>query len=80
MSFINLVPQYTLLALKSMASGDPVDIQREKRWPNHTTTTASRGPKVEFAPWEEDSDYSDQEGLIPPGQAVQGDYEMEDLT
>lgn len=50
-----------------MASGDPVDLQREKRWPNHTGETTAPGPKgvkVEFKPWEEDSDYSDQEGMI----------------
>ena len=45
-----------------MAEGDAVDIQREKRWPNQTAT----GVKVELKPWEEDSDYSDEEGLIPP--------------
>jgi hypothetical protein len=39
-----------------MASGEPIDTQREKRWPNHTS-----GVKVEFKPWEEDSDYSDPE-------------------
>jgi hypothetical protein len=58
--------QYTLLAMKSMASGDPVDIQREKRWPKRTQTTGSQGTKVQFQPWEENSDYSDQEGLVPP--------------
>ncbi|RDB22845.1 putative nucleolar protein C2C4.08 [Hypsizygus marmoreus] len=54
---------YTLQALLEMASGDPVDIQREKRWPNRT---GDRGVKVEFKPYEEDSDYSDEEGLVPP--------------
>jgi hypothetical protein len=59
--------QYTLLALKTMASGDPVDLQREKRWPNRTgegTPHAPKGVKVEFKPWEEDSDFSDQEGMV----------------
>jgi hypothetical protein len=46
-----------------MAEGDPIDIQREKRWPNQTAAT---GVKVELKPWEEDSDYSDEEGVIPP--------------
>ncbi|KAG6857091.1 hypothetical protein H0H87_009652 [Tephrocybe sp. NHM501043] len=55
---------YTLEAMMAMAGGDPVDIQREKRWPNHTT----QGVKVEFKPFEEDSDYSDEEGLVPHGQ------------
>ena len=49
-----------------MASGDPVDIQREHRWPNRTGLTGTRGVKVQFQPWEEDSDYSDEEGLTPP--------------
>ncbi|KAG6821622.1 hypothetical protein H0H93_000131 [Arthromyces matolae] len=35
---------YTLEAMISMAAGDPVDIQREKRWPNRTT----QGVKVEL--------------------------------
>lgn len=51
------------MALRSMAEGDPIDIQREKRWPNQTATS---GVKVELKPWEEDSDYSDEEGVIPP--------------
>ena len=50
------------MALRSMAEGDPIDIQREKRWPNQTAA----GVKVELKPWEEDSDYSDEEGVIPP--------------
>ncbi|KAL6309686.1 hypothetical protein BKA93DRAFT_849857 [Sparassis latifolia] len=58
---------YTLLAMQSMAAGDPVDVQREKRWPNRTTST---DPKVAFEPWEEDSDYDDFEGLMPPGVPV----------
>jgi len=36
---------YTLQALKAMASGDPVDLQREKRWPNRTGDTAPLAPK-----------------------------------
>jgi hypothetical protein len=54
--------QYTLLAMKSMASGDPVDMQRGQRWP----MTDVKGVKVEFKPWEEDSDFSDQEEVEPP--------------
>ncbi|KAF8974470.1 hypothetical protein BDZ97DRAFT_25748 [Flammula alnicola] len=53
---------YTLLAMRSMADGDPVDIQREKRWPQQTPA----GVKVELKPWQEDSDYSDEEGVLPP--------------
>ncbi|KAM5540481.1 hypothetical protein V8D89_005939 [Ganoderma adspersum] len=52
---------YTLEAMISMASGDPVDEQREKRWPNRTVNGQ---PKVEFAEWEEDSDMSDMEGIF----------------
>jgi len=47
--------------MKSMAEGDPVDTQRDKRWPNQTKT----GVQVELQPWQEDSDYSDEEGLFP---------------
>ncbi|KAG1892368.1 hypothetical protein F4604DRAFT_1565189 [Suillus subluteus] len=64
---------YTLLAIKEMASGDPLDMQREKRWPNRTGNTAyptapqtGAGVKVKFEPWEEDSDYSDTEGVGGP--------------
>ncbi|KAF9485268.1 hypothetical protein BDN70DRAFT_871278 [Pholiota conissans] len=51
---------YTLKALEAMAEGDPVDIQREKRWPQQTPA----GVKVELKPWQEDSDYSDEEGVF----------------
>ena len=47
----------------SMASGDPIDQQREQRWPNRT---ADNMPKVEFQEWEEDSDFSDMEGIFGP--------------
>ncbi|KAH7887666.1 hypothetical protein F5I97DRAFT_1861958, partial [Phlebopus sp. FC_14] len=64
---------YTSLAMQSMASGDPLDIQREKRWPNRTGNTsvpnapqAGAGVKVKFDAWEEDEDFSDQEGLFGP--------------
>ncbi|KAG6911186.1 hypothetical protein DXG01_003053 [Tephrocybe rancida] len=55
---------YTLEAMITMADGDPVDIQREKRWPNRT----SQGVQVAFKPHEEDSDYSDEEGIVPPSR------------
>ncbi|RPD67192.1 hypothetical protein L226DRAFT_529578 [Lentinus tigrinus ALCF2SS1-7] len=58
---------YTLEAMISMASGDPVDQQREQRWPNRT---ADNMPKVEFQEWEEDSDFSDMEGIF--GVPVKG--------
>lgn len=65
------VGQYTMLALQSMASGDPVDMQREKRWPNRTanntgTPQTGAGVKVNFDPWEEEEDFSDQEGIFGP--------------
>lgn len=51
-----------------MASGDPVDLQRENRWPGRTGEPTPQGPtkgvKVGFRPWEEDSDYSDTEGMM----------------
>lgn len=57
--------------MKEMASGGPLDMQREKRWPNRTGNTYPSAPqtgagvKVRFNPWEEDSDYSDMEGFGP---------------
>ncbi|OCH94131.1 hypothetical protein OBBRIDRAFT_770486 [Obba rivulosa] len=60
---------YTLLAFKEMAGGDPVDVQREKRWPNRTSV---HNPKVEFSRREEGSDISDLEGIYP------GDDESDD--
>ncbi|KAI0750709.1 hypothetical protein C8Q80DRAFT_1097887 [Daedaleopsis nitida] len=59
---------YTLDAMVAMASGDPVDQQREQRWPNHTQ---DHKPEVTFQDWEEDSDFSDMEGIFGPGQAGQ---------
>ncbi|CAL1700743.1 unnamed protein product [Somion occarium] len=47
---------YTLEALESMASGDPIDAQREKRWPERLSATQ---PKVVFKPTDEDSDLTD---------------------
>lgn len=60
-----------MLGLQSMASGDPVDMQREKRWPNRTGNNtgipqAGAGVRVNFEAWEEDDDLSDQEGLFGP--------------
>ncbi|KAJ7129568.1 hypothetical protein C8R44DRAFT_777095 [Mycena epipterygia] len=56
---------YTLLALREMASGEPLDTQREMRWPNRTGNPGTNsGVKVQFNPYEEDSDFSDQEGVL----------------
>jgi hypothetical protein len=52
-----------------MASGDPIDAQREHRWPDHLAMPlpgASGTLEVKHQPWEEDSDYSDTEGLLRP--------------
>ncbi|KJA30186.1 hypothetical protein HYPSUDRAFT_61027 [Hypholoma sublateritium FD-334 SS-4] len=57
---------YILKALENMASGDPLDMQREKRWPLQTPA----GVKVELKPWQEDSDYSDEEGVLPAPYAA----------
>ncbi|KAJ7180189.1 hypothetical protein C8R43DRAFT_972124 [Mycena crocata] len=62
---------YTLLALREMASGETLDRQREYRWPKQTGEIGQPGVKVKFAPHEEDSDYSDQEG------AMRGPYNPE---
>lgn len=48
--------------MKEMAAGDPLDQQRDMRWPNRTSST---NPRVEFKPWEEDSDLSDLETIMP---------------
>ncbi|KAI6047401.1 hypothetical protein EDC04DRAFT_2876436 [Pisolithus marmoratus] len=65
---------YTMLALMSMASGEPIDMQRERRWPNRTSTNTSApnaplngaGIRVHFDPWEEEDEFSDQEGVCGP--------------
>ena len=53
--------QYTLDAMMAMASGDPVDQQREVRWPNRT---ADAQPKVQFHDWEEEDEVDDMEGIF----------------
>lgn len=50
-----------MLALEAMASGPPVDEQKEKRWPNQTP---ANNVKVELKEWQEDSDFSDTEGIM----------------
>ena len=49
-----------------MASGKPLDMQREERWPAQTETNAfgASGVKVIRQPWEVDSDADDMEGLF----------------
>ena len=65
--------KYTLQALMSMASGNQLDIQRDERWPHHTQPGKPGEQstlKVSFDPWEEDSDYSDTEGMMMVGAKV----------
>lgn len=47
-------------------SGDPVDMQREKRWPGQTDNAAPgvRGVRVRFDENGDDSDLSDTEGVL----------------
>jgi hypothetical protein len=49
-----------------MASGKPLDMQREERWPSRTETNPMGAPGVKVArqPWEVDSDYEDMEGVF----------------
>ncbi len=54
--------------MKTMASGNQLDSQRKERWPHHDKTVMPGEPapglKVSFDPFEEDSDYSDTEGIL----------------
>ena len=49
-----------------MASGKPLDMQREERWPSQTEVNpmGKTGVKVVRKPWEVDSDYDDLEGVF----------------
>ena len=57
----------TYLALKEMAGGDPLDMQRTARWPQHTST--NNGLRVKFSKEDEDSDalLSDDEDELTAG-------------
>ncbi|KIJ56794.1 hypothetical protein M422DRAFT_72928 [Sphaerobolus stellatus SS14] len=60
---------FTLIALKEMASADPLDKQRAKRWPGQDSQVKAGGGKsvsVEWKPYQVDSDYDDMEGIFPP--------------
>jgi hypothetical protein len=61
--------QCTLKSLKAMATGGPLDMQREKRWP---PKPAREAVNVEE---EEDGGLSDMEGLMPP---MEGTFEILD--
>lgn len=49
-----------------MASGSPLDIQREERWPSQTEMNqfGAVGVKVVRKPWEDSSDHDDMEGMF----------------
>jgi hypothetical protein len=49
-----------------MASGSPLDMQRDERWPSQTEQNplGQRSLKVVRQPWEVDSDYDDMEGMF----------------
>ena len=46
-----------MVAMKSMASGKPLDLQREERWPDRIT----EGSELMFSSGEEDSEFSDED-------------------
>ena len=50
------------MAVRSMAGGQPLDMQREARWPGQTNPAI----EVEWKPWQDDSDVSDTEGMLGP--------------
>ncbi|KAL5527327.1 hypothetical protein ACEPAG_6118 [Sanghuangporus baumii] len=54
---------YTLLALKSMASGNQVDAQRQERWPSRILGPSDSGSdlKIFYSPEDENSDFSPSE-------------------
>jgi hypothetical protein len=43
-----------------MASGAPLDVQREARWPEQTEL------QVQFNAWDNDPNHADLEGILPP--------------
>jgi hypothetical protein len=56
------------LVLKEMAGGDPLDMQRVARWPQHTSNNS--GLRVKFSPEDEDSDAlpsDDDDDIITAG-------------
>ncbi|KAF8305387.1 hypothetical protein DL93DRAFT_2144637 [Clavulina sp. PMI_390] len=63
---------WTLGALREMASGPPLDNQREERWPAQTETNAmgAQSLKVRREQWEVDSDYDNLEGIYGEYQGV----------
>ncbi|KAG8928620.1 hypothetical protein FRC02_006672 [Tulasnella sp. 418] len=59
--------EYTMMALKAMASGKPLDEQREERWPTKATQDnipgSLKGVKRQELP-EDDSDWEAQEDVL----------------
>lgn len=53
------------MVFEAMASGDPIDAQKEKRWPDRLGVS---GPKVEFKPSDENSDLEDDEEEVKASQ------------
>ncbi|KAF8335065.1 uncharacterized protein EI90DRAFT_3176960 [Cantharellus anzutake] len=72
---------WTLLALKDMIAGDPLDTQREKRWPSQMelSKTGAKTATVAHHPWELDPEYDDMEGIFEPFQGVPESPEEEAL-
>jgi len=66
---------YTMAALEAMISAEPLDIQRDRRWPGQLRG----GFNVQFSPWQENSDYSDTEG-VTGGTYDGGDGEVASLN
>lgn len=68
MLILNLI-QYTLDVLKEMATGGPLDAQRERRWPApppEPGQPAKKTVKVEDWRPEDEPDYEDMETLLRP--------------
>ncbi|EKM59229.1 uncharacterized protein PHACADRAFT_85898 [Phanerochaete carnosa HHB-10118-sp] len=65
----------TMLCLKSMAMGESIDTQREKRWPGQTSATE---PKTIFTPYEDESDESEEDPEAIMREA--GGYNGEDYS
>ncbi|KAI4525661.1 hypothetical protein K525DRAFT_260823 [Schizophyllum commune Loenen D] len=55
---------YTMLALKEMAGGEQLDMQRERRWPKKTGATAESSVKVQWEDWELDPEYEDTQAVL----------------
>jgi len=73
--------QFTLLGLKAMASGDPLDKQRSTRWPGQDSEINPGGGKtvsVEWKPYQLEDDYDDMEGIFPPAKGAEYHSDGED--